>query len=219
MLILVSGCDPQADPDYQGEVLATVQGTIRSELSQPPDSCHVALIWQVTSGSPDYVVGQDVEVRGVFPTSFAIDLYTPPPTESLNNYDGSRVGVALVVVSDRPITDLDLGGDEPDGLLGGCEDYLVIYVENDIQPGTFAECAFGSPLNAGYYLTTVLRTEDPDYQAECERRYRQLGLSPEQIEENCGIFDLIMPLEAGFDTNIFVRLVNDLDLLDWPNWT
>ena len=51
-LASLTACDGLAGSGYQGDVLASVRGNIRSERSQSPADAQAVLIWTNTAGEP-----------------------------------------------------------------------------------------------------------------------------------------------------------------------
>lgn len=96
-----------------------------SEAPAPPSGAKVALLWQVSSGSPDYMYSQAAGATQNDKATLA--LSTTPPAEALN---AGKIGIAFVTVFDAATT-------PPDGkidsktfegtMLSISPDYAVIY--------------------------------------------------------------------------------------------
>ena len=195
-----TACDTQNGPDYQGEPLADIVGTVSSSVPTPPSDLEAVLVWNNSAGTPDTVTGQSVTVDSSFPSSFHIEVFTPPPTEALNDYTAAgpgnpRIGVAFITALPPG---LDLSGDEPDVPIAVSEDYMLVYVESDIAPGTWSAEFLGEPLSAGYYLMQVIDVDDPDCPHE--------------------IFDCLRVAPDGMSTNVPLIIANPEDI-DIPEWT
>jgi hypothetical protein len=88
-IIAAAGCDAQAPGDYQGEPLATIRGTVRNEATAPPDGAELVLRWHHESeADQDEPVYEAIEVAGVFPASFSLDIFEPPPESTFGRLDG-----------------------------------------------------------------------------------------------------------------------------------
>jgi hypothetical protein len=211
------------DAGYRGESLGSVKGTITNQMTTTPPSSEVLLVWDNSAGSPDRLVGEKVTAEGDFPARFTLDLYAPPPTEALNDYthggaypEKSRVGVAYIVV--YPVSETI---DIEQAPIGGVEDYLLVYIETKVQPGTFSEVLLHGQLEAGYHLMQVKRLT-PQEQAAADACLVEHGETFEAFVA-CGTtggrFDEMYEAPQGFATEIPTRIVSDPDLLNFPNWT
>jgi hypothetical protein len=238
--LAVQACGSAADPTYQGERLAFVTGNIVSQMTQPPDDCDVILAWEVSASSPDYAVYQRVNVTGGFPASFLIDICEPPAEEALNDLtqdgqhpDESRIGVAHIAVVKTGAT-LDDEENMTEVVLGGAEDQMLVYVESDIQPGTYSERLLGGCHPAGFYIVDVGRLTQAEKEQkivnDCgctihdpgtENMYYTDCVEPEPptCDWKAIWFDSLVPSAEGMDTSVNVRLVDDIEELDWANWT
>jgi hypothetical protein len=104
-----------------------VTGTIQNNTGAPlPDNTRLLVVWQVTSGSPDYsyVFGQGT-VNAEAGT-FRVELDQPPPAQALNN---GNLGVGIIVATTNQT--LGDGGNVDqilDELIGAAGRYGVIYV-------------------------------------------------------------------------------------------
>jgi len=203
-VFLASACgDPQEGGTYPGEPMATIRGwveVVRPVESEAPRAC---LLWSVTSSSPDVLTTADSPVSGSFPARFEIDLVRPPPDSALNDLgsDG-RVGLSVVVAyddrdGDGRVTFCEEGdpGQCEDGLLGGCPDHAVVWLPEEVRPGTYLEQFLGGTPPAGYHLMEVVRA-NPDF----------------------GDRDSLRPLDAGFDTEITIILSDQESDFEWPDF-
>jgi hypothetical protein len=106
--MLAPACDAQAPGDYPCEPLATIRGTVRNEATSPPPSAELVLRWHhETEADVDEPVYEAIEVDGVFPASFSLDIFVPPPEQTFGHLDGpddspSQHRVALAVIEIYP---------------------------------------------------------------------------------------------------------------------
>jgi hypothetical protein len=91
-----------------------------------PAGSKIAILWMVTSGSPDYAykLGEGTMGDG----SFSITLPEPLPSECVNSW-GAAVGLVVAMRSDLTIPDGEIEGDEPEGLLGVSARQAIIWRE------------------------------------------------------------------------------------------
>ncbi len=216
---LLVACDPQADGEYQGEALFELSGTVTNDREEAPDSAEVTLVWEVTSGSPDTVVAEGVPVTGEFPASFHLELLEPPSEDSLNDYsyngaNEARIGVAYITVLAADVSAEELDDDD---LLGIAESQLLVYVDRDVQEGTFSAELLGGTLSKGYHLMGVDPvTEEEVAAGDACRDAANEAQDWEAWEECGGIFDQMYEVDAS--TPVSVRL-DESDNLIFPNWT
>lgn len=166
----LGGCGAQADTSYRGEPLAELHGTVQQSSASGSTSTpalDAALLFNGTPpgvSSKDYPgrqqIGTSVPVSGQFPASFALQVFTPPPSGALfpciptqPNGPGliATAGVAAVLHGVPPtapkITDL----------YGTISDYMVIYVDADLPAES--SCPVGA-LTKGYHLFHYAATPD-----------------------------------------------------------
>lgn len=200
--LLSIACDSQADSDYQGEALASVKGQVTTSLSSLPSDYEALVVWNNSAGSPDTFTGQSVDVSGSFPANFELNIFLPPPQEALNDYtqngqfpDESHIGVAFIAA--LPVG-LDLQSDEEFTGPGAIsEDYMLVYVQEDVKPGTVSEQLLGEALTAGYYLMKVIDVDDPACPGE--------------------VFDCLRVAPQGMNSQVELHITSDE--IDAPNWT
>ena len=156
-VIAAAGCDSQAPSDYQGDVLGTIQGTIRNQAASAPGAAEVVLLWHYeTPDDQEVPVAMKTEVEGGFPASFTLDLFEPPPEETYGRLDGlddnpseHRAGIAMVFVfaegqAPEGSTEYDF-----EGSLSWEERYIVTYAPVAIPAD---QIEMGIDIAAGYGL-------------------------------------------------------------------
>lgn len=149
-----AGCDSQAPPDYRGEPLGTIRGTIIDASSNPPEAPQVVLLWHHEDEEDrDAPVGVETQVSGDFPASFRLDLFEPPPEDTLGALDGLddnpgpyRVAEAYLMVYPQGTTEYTY---DRAGALSWEERYTVIYAAEDVPAG---EVEWGVDVPRGYSL-------------------------------------------------------------------
>ena len=102
------------------------------------------------------------------------------------------------------------------------EDYVVVYVEQDMTPGTISATFVGGPLPAGFHLMKVERPDPnrPPRSEECHAALPE-GTGPQEAYARCHAadgFDKLHVAEGGFDTPVTLTLAPE-DELDFPNYT
>jgi hypothetical protein len=200
LVLALAACDPQSDDPYRGEPTADLQGVITSQLADPPDNLEPVVLW-IPEDERDRSLAARGSVAGASPNSFRIPLFDPPPQAALHDFtlDGdnlleSRIAAALVIAV--PPGALQPGTEEP-AVWGVAERHVLLYVEQDIQPGTDSEAWVGAPLGAGYHLMDVVR--------------------PDQLNCPGQVFDCLRKAEGGFEVQIPVR-VDRAERLDAPDF-
>ena len=224
-LVSLSACSAQVDADHQGEPLATISGTVSSTRSAPTSGCEVTALWVNSSTSPDTWGADSVAVEGNFPSNFKLSIYEPPADHLLNDFEHGggavRFGVAYLVAN-APGADFDKSDG---GFLGADTEHLLVYVPEDVPAGSYASYRLRSTPKAGFHLYGVYRPTEEEVQA---RKACAESLTSEgdqwyvDIYEKCGgygSFDDFVPLESDLDTPLHIELVDDIEQLDFPNWT
>jgi hypothetical protein len=123
-----------------------VTGTIQNNTGAPiPADTRLLVVWQVSSGTPDYsyVFGAGTVDPGA--GTFRIQLDQPPPTQALNN---GSLGVGVIVATTNQT--IENGGTIDDAglaeVVGAAGRYGVIYIgPNGVQNPEWA-----SHFDAGY---------------------------------------------------------------------
>lgn len=202
---IAPGCDQQAGDDYRGEPLARLTGTITSSVDDPPATLRPLLGWSNTANpGGDTGVVEEADVTLEFPSRFHFELYRPPSDEGLNDYtrggsqpDEARIGVAHIAAWPAEIDPQAENVDEPE-LYGIAEHHLLVYLDRDVQAGTFSAQLLGGELEAGFHVMDVIENGEPGCQED--------------------VHDCMRPAPADLDTEIQIRI--DLaELLDVPDWT
>jgi hypothetical protein len=237
----VAGCDGQADPDYKGEPLATVQGHIVDDADDPSPAGDVILLWSTIEDS--IYVGSSAPVSGSFPADFTMPVYAPPPDGALvtSPEDGiDHVGFAyIIVVKKGAVTDGDthvVAQSIENATLGVASNNIVVYVGGEIDPDSWVAKKVGSSLSPGYHLLnsrppTAAEVHDAEQCQDqagaaydhcvaacngnaCENR---CGDAEAAATDQCGDFqDRLSVAPGGFDTAITIHL-GDANLR-FPNW-
>ncbi|MBP9113543.1 MAG: hypothetical protein KBF88_12095 [Polyangiaceae bacterium] len=162
LALLVStqmGCSSQATPDYEGESLLDVQGSVSGAVASG-GSVDAALAWAVGLG-PEYVgLVSRVGVQGSFPQKFSLAVMAPPPSSSLVDpllgsklpYEGKVAAAWIVAI---PSTFSEGGAIPPASLAGAAPGHFIFYNERAFGPGSVLAGVFGGQISAGYHLMTA----------------------------------------------------------------
>jgi hypothetical protein len=220
-LASLAACSSQVDGDHQGDALATVKGSVRNARTMTVPSAEVALVWVNSSGSPDLVGGDAVDVAGNFPAEFSLSIYTPPAAELINNWNGVGVGVAYIVAGAEGLDYTDEEALE-EGLLGMDVDHLLVYLPAAVPAGSPASIVLRGTPSAGFHIYNVHKLTD----AESEARQQCIDAlgnpSAEEMYSQCGgsaSFDDFVPSATDLATPLEIELVDDISEIDVPNWT
>lgn len=205
-------CDAQTGPDYLGEAMATLHGSVTVSPSiSDVEATDAVLVWatgeihgrETVTQEPGHTLGT------FFPDNFEMKLYVPPPKDALiyaeliGHASASRIGIAHIVTVPE--------GDDQEGWhhhgiapTGVAEGHVLVYVEHLISIYDLPDSAdmladhdwfLPSALAPGYHLMEVLDVED----REC-------------ISETS---DCLRPALTGLDTNVNLRIGADLDFPAW----
>jgi hypothetical protein len=121
---------PVANPDYPGEPLLTLNGSVQAALEEEAAQLqdpHVSLVW-LLAGAERSVVGSiatSVAVDGSFPADFELNVYVPPPPEATHE---NGVAVAIIAVIDGEPVGQNVMREE---LLGVAPNDLLVFSDSE----------------------------------------------------------------------------------------
>jgi hypothetical protein len=227
LFVSLAACSAQKDGDYEGEPQATLRGTaVLAEGAQPSDAV-LLMGWNNFAKNGDTVDYQTASIQGSFPAKFRLALTVLPPPESFNDFSAggkypNETPVAVAPIGAvRPGTNLAKPAD--DDVLGAVEDYVVVYVDREVLPNTFAATFLHGTMGKGFHLMKVVKLSDEQESARrserdsCMAPYRGGDIRAGQIA--CGtdpIFDELH--EVPFETEVTLKMAPE-KALDWPNYT
>ncbi len=212
-LTLAACGTPLATPEYPGEPLLTLGGTVTSEREVPLPSTTVSLAWLVPRPGANVVVAESVPVVGQFPSHFKLSLHSPPDEGSLAQTPYGPLGMAYIGVF----------GENQDRFVGAAEEYVLAYLPTPVEAGSvfskWLDKGGGArAISAGYHLIHAEPVTDAEY-----RKYHDcLAQATTPAErEACGDFpyDTLTVVDENLDTSIKVRIPNDPSKLRLPNFT
>ncbi|HZH17381.1 MAG TPA: hypothetical protein VE057_23700 [Archangium sp.] len=211
-LVLAACGTPLATPEYPGEPLLTLGGTVTSERTEPLPSTHVELVWLVPRTGVDLIVAESVPVEGQFPSRFTLSLHTPPDDGSLAQTAYGPIGIAYIGVFDE----------DTQRFLGAAENYLLAYLPAPVEAGSvfsklLDEGGGARALSAGYHLIHVEHMTDAEY-----RKHQDCiahATTPAEREACGDLYDTLTVAGEDLDTSIKVRIPNDPSKLRLPNFT
>ena len=216
----LAACDSQVDGNHNGTPLAELTGSVENQRTRPTGEAEVAIIWINSAGSPDVSAAETVAVEGNFPAAFTLSIYEPPIDALINDHGDSRIGVGLIVAGELGT---DYTTDDGEGVLGMDTTHLLVYLPEDVQPGTSVSTILRGTPAAGFHVYDVGHLTE---QEKADRQACREALPEEhtvqELFEQCGgfpAFDDFLPAPADLGTPLEVELVDELDQLDIPNWT
>jgi hypothetical protein len=90
LALVAAGCDAQFSPDYTGESLLTIVGSV--EISDNHTKGRLVPALAFLNESQGEVSIQEVAVHGRFPSDFRLDVFEPPPDEAFVNLTHQKSG-------------------------------------------------------------------------------------------------------------------------------
>lgn len=237
-LCLLASCADDPATESAPRLSGTVSSGALTDL--PPLQVFVAWESEDDDLPGDTAFGQSVAITGDLPASFALALSEPPPASMLWTYPGGKGDVPFAlgyIVSNAVGADVIDDDERYITPLGISLDYMVAWVDADVQPGTWTHGRLGAPLTRGFHLMKVTDSEafiaahpdssrcaeidfdcpdvDEDTPAglQCanERRVAAGCLGPETH------FDQLSPAPDGFATAITIALSDAPETLDSPD--
>jgi hypothetical protein len=115
----------------------------------------IAVVWLTQSGG--YSVSEDLPVQPVFPSSFVIQLTSPPPAAAIVSQGGAQLAAGVVVAYEDLNGDgmLDLvpsdAGSFIDKIVGANPDVYVAYISGPVPADATGNGVLGAP-SSGYNL-------------------------------------------------------------------
>jgi hypothetical protein len=216
-----AACASQVDSTHQGTPLAEIGGTVRNTRTLPVDQgAEVVVVWGNSSGDPDLTGADSVEVQGSFPAQFTLSIYEPPEDVLLNNWNGTKVGVAYIVAG---VPGTDYSNDHGTGILGIDVDHLLVYLPAAVPTGSDASYILHGTPGPGFHLYAVHKLTDAEKQTR-QACIDGLGANGTiaNIFTTCGgfaPFDDFVPMDTDLATPLDIELIDDLGSVDIPNWT
>jgi hypothetical protein len=187
MLVAVAGCSAQADTTYRGEPLVRLHGTVVNTSGLEPPPLDAALVWGrfmldnsagKTPLNTQQVVASKIAVTGLFPSSFTMQVMTPPPDDVMvacapgDPTHPGRFAVAAILGVRQGADDTNVQATD---IFGNAPDFLVVYSDADLARG---DCPILSPittrrLSTGYHLLQALPPDTKWAQREAYDACRQ----------------------------------------------
>jgi hypothetical protein len=78
--VMLAACDEQVTPEYVGESLLTIVGSV--EIADDRTEGRLIPALAFTNDHAGQVMIQEVSVRGEFPSDFRLDVFEPPPSDA-----------------------------------------------------------------------------------------------------------------------------------------
>ena len=216
-----AACDPQVDSDHQGEVIASLSGSLTNKRATPLPKAEVSVVWARRSMMGGLVGAEKVEAEGLFPT-FRLSIYSPPPDSSLDGFDvaeDGQYGIAYVVVG-TPETDYDALV----GWKGVDLSHVLVYLPQDAADGSTIAGFLRGPVTKGFHIYDVHQQTEPERQAHLDcitELYRELHTMPTQHQEFVACpgtdRDDLTLAPADLDTELSIDIVEDTGFVDLVN--
>jgi hypothetical protein len=185
LLGVLAGCEPLVDPGYPGEPMARLHGTIVGvDPERVADS--VAILWNRNVG-PSVPSGPIAlaPLHPAFPAALTIDVLAAPPDDAFFAVAGDTARIAegyLYLVragAEPPIETRDFSAT--------AVDFVLVYVDGDVAPGSLTADYLGGVLAPGYHLrdwraTLDLSPAQAYFGARCADAVSDAGAVDGQVE-------------------------------------
>jgi hypothetical protein len=205
----LAGCDSQVDGDYQGEVLATLDGTMHAPQATSA-KVDVAIVWALGRAGIAFVGTDHAEVEGSLPSSFTISVFGTPTEEMMKAFDDGMLGGGYIVAYPR-------GNDPKDwqSWLGVDFDHVLVYLPEDVTAGSGMAGRLRSTPTAGYHVfsSRKITNEEHSEQLACWNMLStQLGRTPTEAEVFAACagdsHDPLLPTELDLGTTLSIELLD-----------
>ena len=223
VLVAAGGCASQVDGTHQGQVLASLEGTMQTAQSGSPITVDVSVVWVIGSGGTSFVGADKVQVTGSLPSNFSLSIFNPPLDAVMSVWDGVKFGAALVTV-------------EPTGVdphewqmwRGVENDHLLIYLPVTPPAGSaVAGLLHGTP-TAGFHLYDVRRLTEAERQQRLACITQASGglghmITRSEILAACGGdgHDELSLAAKDLDTQLSIQIIGQFGLDQFnalPSW-
>ena len=218
VLVAAAGCGSQVDSDHQGEVLATLNGSMNSTEVPSPTRASVAVVWAIGSAGTKMAGADFVDVEGSLPSNFTLDIFTPPADEFMREVDGLAFGAAFIAAV-RTDQDPKLWQQ----WLGVENDHVLVYLpETPPKDSTLAALLHGEPTKGFHIYRRYRPTEaERDARTQC---MAMTGGDLNKIYRVCGgdnSNDDLLPTDLDVETLLSITLVIQFGLDEFnamPRW-
>lgn len=168
-LFACTACDGLAPPEYRGEPLLSVRGSITSVTGEKLDPRLVPAVAWMDDGDDARFLLQDVDVRGDFPANFTLNMLEPPPEGALFEEEGSEMAIGHIIAAD-PDHPSATSGDSPwDYVKGLSDNYIIIYVDDRVPEGHLLAAYFNgyAEIEVGMHLVEMREyTEEEEHESD-----------------------------------------------------
>jgi hypothetical protein len=129
-LAIVAACSEETTGPTDNTGLYTISGKLRFDSARAiPANAHVYALFNVSSGSPDYLYVFGRGTVNMADSTFKLTFTQTPPAEALNSYG---LGVGAITIFTTDLADGKIPQESLDTLedynIGLAEDYAVIYL-------------------------------------------------------------------------------------------
>jgi hypothetical protein len=222
-LLLVAACDAQVDSDHQGEVLATLSGTMRTSTDRTHAEADVSVVWTVGSGGRSFVGADAASVEGMLPSNFTLSVFTIPGDHVMSEWDGVKFAAGHIVAAP-----MGVDAEQWQQWYGVDNNRVIVYVPVTPPPGSVvAGVLKGSPA-PGYHLYDVKRLTQAEVQEkyDCITKFaHENHREPTRAEilSICGGdgHDELLPARHDLDTPLDIEIVDEFGLDQFnalPSW-
>ena len=209
----LAACASQVDGDHQGEVIATMHGSLSSSRTEPLPDPEVSLVWLKPSEMSRITGAEHVEAEGLV-SQFTLSIFSPPPDDMLEAHaelEDRPFGIGLVVVgsAESDFTDMTKWR-------GADLNHMLLYFP-EAPPADSALTAFlhGPAPTAGFHLYNVKRLTEVERQQrlDCVNAEPHDGMTYDwaQVWRDCrgAGNDELDPAPDDLDTLLGAEVIED----------
>lgn len=214
VLLPLAACASQVDGDHQGEVIATMHGSLTSTRTSPLPSPEVSLVWLKPSEMSRIAGAEHVEAEGLV-SQFTLSVYSPPPDDILETnaiLENRAIGMGLVVVGSK-----DSDFTSKTEWRGADLDHMLMYLPEAPPADSVLTAFLHEPTapTAGFHLYTVKRLTEAERQErlDCLNGLPHAGMTLDwaRIFSECrgAGNDELDPAPDGLDTLLDAQIIED----------
>lgn len=195
-VVLGIGCAAQTGNDYQGEPLASLNGTLATAEGSPVSEADISIFWGMGVGGTT-VLSPEV----AFPGTFTLELLSPPPQTALRSQivtgtdaDGNDTTeptntpwvCGMIIAHTKGRADAVFTEASSGNEIFGISEYAVCYLQANATAESLLAERLDNQMSAGYHLFQFVRDSEGE---AAERSYNDAlmacysdGVSPEECD-------------------------------------
>jgi hypothetical protein len=216
--LVFGGCSAQTGPEYVGERITSVDGTLSKVPVDPAlEGVDVAIVWRETRSElkSEKTLITRVQGPGDASAPFSLKLLAPPGDANLASSIGQwnynepvRIAIGYIMAL-KPGAPIEKGYEVlTDYAVGVSTEHILVYFDRDVPGTSILAREFGGPLAAGYYLmrASFLTNDEKNARDACVKNASAAG-KDNRVACFPALRSHVRPVRAGIDDKVVVEAV------------